>query len=511
MILKKSTFIKDNMKYIILCVFLFLINFFLLRNMRIFNRYNLVGKYYYLLLFVSSIIEIIYSILLFRFMKKDKKYEKLFLLIIIPFGLLYIILIPPGRTPDEYSHIERAFEISEGHLISAKNEDNYGGNEVPIQLDTLMLRRGEDYKRLITNIKKEKSEHRNFIVFSNTSLYCFICYIPQVIGILLAKLFSFNYLIYAYFGRITNFIVWAFLVYHSIRLIPFLKRELMFIMLMPITIQEAISLAPDSLTIAACSFLIAYVLHLIHDRKNKLSLKEMVLLFAICLLVSFCKIVYIPLIFIILLIPYKLFNSKKEKVLFVSIVLLFCLIANIIWLKIACSYLIEFNKGVNSLHQVKYILTNPLSYIQVIINTLLIHNDILLNLFSYTLLDLSLNMIIYYVYASMLMFVSFIVANRSIKINISKVEKIVYIVILSTISLLIFTSLYVQWTPVRSPVIEGVQGRYFIPILILLPLTLLCNNNKSKKNVDNSHSLYFIIFLIFENVYALLLIFNNFI
>ena len=35
---------------------------------------------------------------------------------------------------------------------------------------------------------------------------------------------------------------------------------------------------------------------------------------------------------------------------------------------------------------------------------------------------------------------------------------------------LVFVGLYLQWTPVGRPVVEGVQGRYLIPVLLFLPL-----------------------------------------
>ena len=45
-----------------------------------------------------------------------------------------------------------------------------------------------------------------------------------------------------------------------------------------------------------------------------------------------------------------------------------------------------------------------------------------------------------------------------------------FILILGTIGLM-FTSLYMQWTSVGAQVIDGIQGRYFIPLLYLLLTT----------------------------------------
>ena len=36
----------------------------------------------------------------------------------------------------------------------------------------------------------------------------------------------------------------------------------------------------------------------------------------------------------------------------------------------------------------------------------------------------------------------------------------------------LFAVLYISWTPLRNPVIEGVQGRYFIPIALFAALAM---------------------------------------
>ena len=39
-----------------------------------------------------------------------------------------------------------------------------------------------------------------------------------------------------------------------------------------------------------------------------------------------------------------------------------------------------------------------------------------------------------------------------------------------SITLLIFTALYIQWTSLKNDTIAGIQGRYFIPLMLLLSL-----------------------------------------
>ena len=64
----------------------------------------------------------------------------------------------------------------------------------------------------------------------------------------------------------------------------------------------------------------------------------------------------------------------------------------------------------------------------------------------------------------------------------SELEKTIIAILALTICILISTAIYVQCTAqfhsVANPIIEGIQGRYFIPILFMLPLILNINSKK---------------------------------
>ena len=58
---------------------------------------------------------------------------------------------------------------------------------------------------------------------------------------------------------------------------------------------------------------------------------------------------------------------------------------------------------------------------------------------------------------------------------------------------LIFASLYVQWTAYKNPIIDGIQGRYFIPLLMFLFIPLMSFNGPRinvvlDKNFENEDS-----------------------
>ena len=60
-----------------------------------------------------------------------------------------------------------------------------------------------------------------------------------------------------------------------------------------------------------------------------------------------------------------------------------------------------------------------------------------------------------------------------------KDTRLISISVIITIIFLTYTSLYIQWTAVYQPNIDGLQGRYFIPLL--LPMYLFLTKDLRQK------------------------------
>ena len=512
-IIEKIKIIIDKNKFLLFSFGLILMNILFLNSIIIEKTDKNFDNIYIIILTISVLMLLGITLFLFISKKKKIKIENKFLIIITIMGIMYMIAIPIGLVPDEKSHFLRAYEISEGHLISDKNENGNGGRVLPIEAKNIVADTTDyKYSNIIENFNIKTSNNKEFLIFSNTSLYSFICYLPQTIGIFIAKTFNLSMLETAYLGRIFNFITWTALIYFSIKFIPCYKNFIIFICLLPITMQEAISLSPDALTIAISISLISFVLYMVKTKKGKMTKKEFAIMSILAIIMSLCKIVYLPLCLLLYLIPAERFKSKKDKYIKIGILAFIVIITNIVWLKIASQYLVEFQPGVDSFQQVKNILAHPFNYIQILANTILTKSDFYL----FGMLGKSLewfNINLPYLY-SLVTFILLVITiqkdtqneqfnNNGIKINV--------LLILVCTVLLIFTSLYIQWTKVGNLVIEGVQGRYFIPLLLLLPILL--TKAKEKKNYPNKkldinyNENYILMFLIIQNMFALYTIF----
>ena len=93
---------KKNVIVLLFIISLLSINFYYIKNIFLF------------------FIEIIMSLflLMILYFKKIKKIENQFLLFGSFFGLLFIIVIPFCKIPDENAHFSRAYSISNGEFIS---------------------------------------------------------------------------------------------------------------------------------------------------------------------------------------------------------------------------------------------------------------------------------------------------------------------------------------------------------------------------------------------------------
>lgn len=436
--------------------------------------------------------------------KKNIKEEILFSGIIFILGLGYVIAIPIGGVPDERNHFLRAYEITQGKFISNQESSGYFPKEIDEYFYNWQKLETYTYDKYVKNIFSANTGELNEDSFPNTSLYSPVCYIPQTIGILIGRIFNLPILITAYLARLCNLICFTIIMYFSLKMIPFYKKELAFITLLPITLQEAASLSADSLTIAISIFFISYIMNLIFIKDEKLRIKDYIILLGTLIIVSLSKIVYVPLILLLLLIPNDKFKSIKDKYHKLAFLVIITLLINLIWLGISANHLSEIREGVNEKEQVKYIITNPIGYCKTLCITICKNFDFYINGITGQMLEsYDITLAKGYTFIALIIITAMCATENSIyKLN-SKQRFIVIFTFLSIV-LLIFTALYIQWTSLQNHVVEGIQGRYFIPILMLLLIFICDIKNQGNVGLKEQRKKYYIwYYYLIINIYAI--------
>lgn len=497
-------FIKEYFKKpdFVFCVVFMLLNC-------LFTKYILGDtgiKKFMLVIFVELIIEVFVIFIIFRLRKKGVPLEKRFLFLALILGVMFVVILPPGQAPDDVTHFRRAYSLSTGEVMPDLSENNevFGSMPVEVEYMPIMPSKGT-YEKLLNNMDANSGENTDQ-VYTAAALYNFVCYIPQTIAIWIGKVFNFSILGIGYLVKIFNFLTWTMLVFFAIKVIPKFKKVVVFIALLPITMQEATSMSPDALTIGLSILLVSFVMFLAYGRKRSVTGKDLSILYVMACAIGLCKIVYLPLVLLCLIIPAVKFGSKKRKIIHLSIIFALVVVINLAWLILSSKYLVEYNEGVDSGIQLKNILQNPINYLEVVFGTM----NIYMQSWVSNMLGLSLGAFVFNL-PGMFFFLSFAIMlllffQRSDTLKMGTVDRFVFTSVFLIIFCLILTSLYMQWTPVGYNFVEGVQGRYFLPILLLVPIIISRRGDK-KPHMNLITQDTVLIYSLFVNVIALLTIF----
>jgi predicted membrane protein len=496
--------IRKNWHYLLFMVVLVILNYYFLYD-------NIIQKietplFIGIIFIFIFLVEVILGYLIRKMLDKGKPLEQIFLTIAIPLGVLYMLVFPMAGTPDELAHYYRSYEISMGHVTS-QFKDGLGGREMPRAVSQIFENLVDDtahikYEEIIDTLKiKTDPNDKVFIDFSTSALYSPLCYLPQAIGIGVGRILHLPTTLTFYTGRLANFACFLMIIYFALKYMPIKKNSFLCLLLLPIVFQAAVSLSPDALTIAVALSLISFVLYMKYTKKGLMTNKEFALMGVLCVFMSMLKIVYLPICFLIFLIPKERFKNNKERYIKTISILLVAILINLVWLVYSSKFLIESNPGVNSGEQVKFILTHPISYLKILMDTL---TD---NYLTYVMtgmgsslgwLAIYINQSYLFLYLILIIFV--VVTDQDKKKKLKEGEKWWIALLTIGVIVLIFTSLYVQWNPVGNSMINGVQGRYFMPVALM---GILLIGNKVKFDL-NKRMNYITTFIIFFNVYIII-------
>ena len=167
----------------------------------------------------------------------------------------------------------------------------------------------------------------------------------------------------------------------------------------------------------------------------------------------------------------------------------------------------EFQPGVNAGKQIQYVLTNIDKFYVVVIQSIIEYgNHWIQTMFGSFMGALNIE-ISPFVWVVFLIFFLYEICNyKRLEVKPRRFDQLIMFLIFLGGTGLIFTSLYVQWTPFKSELIEGIQGRYFIPLIIFPAFLVMYSNDKKKKDVRYivSHSergmYYYMLLLVLNGI-----------
>lgn len=435
-------------------------------------------------------------------MVKKLSIENFFLIVALFFGFIYVFLLPPFQSVDEASHFYRSYEILSGQPIAQKNQNGYAGAYLPASLEKL----ASEYSYLVKNIYKRTSFNQildssiiklennrtTFIEFQNTALYSPICYIPQLPGMYIARAINSNPLFIFYAGRLSNLMFFCLIIYFAIRLMPFYKLPMALLALMPMTLSLAAALTADVIVIGANFLWIALILNILDKKKEVSNLKiASLILLVFIITVSKYYFMLIPLIF---LLPKSNFKNKLKYSICMFGALAVSALGIIFWESFIKNLSLDMNAAANAALQFKFIFTHPFSYFLILLKTLIIKTPRIIITMIGVLgwQDTRLDFMTYMLYP-ILIFLSIILDNKA-DFKLKKWQLyLISVDIIFSIGL-IFTNLYLMWTNVGYGIVLGLNGKYFIPLV--LPILLLLHNRFKINFKDEDTIKLFVLFIL---------------
>ena len=426
--------------------------------------------------------------------EKRIKKEWLFAGLALVIGVALVFVNAPQIRYDEHAHFWRAYETASGNIISRTT------NELPNSVTDLFMREDNSYPNKEINYEtiQEKigaelneDEKTPFAVGATGSLTP-ISYIPQVIGVFIGRVLQLSPMIILYLGRLTNLLAYIALVFMAIKIMPSEKWKLiiMMIALFPMSMNLAATVSPDTVILGTTLLAISYAMHLKFETKE-ITYKHIILLGILCMIPTVCKIVYFPLCLLVLLLPHEKFESKTKRILSWVIIFAIVFIPYLVLNRIVSLGDYEIAIRTNMTEQILFTLSSiPRDFIT-LINTIYVEfSDYFFEMIGgwNTIQILSIVLFI------MLLIAMYKTEENEKKLTFTKTDKVICWVIFIIEVLGVVAAMYLGWTQAQQTVVEGVQGRYFLPIIPLI--CILLSKNKLEWKIKNKEMKYAIILMI---------------
>jgi uncharacterized membrane protein len=403
----------------------------------------------------------------------------LFIAIALIYAMTLVYLTPPFQVPDEVEHYLYARAITTGAILPHDLSNHRRGGTVT-QADIELIRTfavvpiRDDHNFRITSALFQKARHVSgvgVLVPANywgAAVYSPLAYVTPAVAMLTADALGLGRLDSFYAGRAANTLLFIAAVAFAIWIAPTGRPALAFIFLLPMSLFEAASFSADALAYALSAIVGALLARIGSGFSSRL-----VWLWVAALLIALLSTIKSPLVALVLPLIVLGWRVSPKMALLLGLAVIGTWLA---WnfgyaLNESFDARLRTSPGGVSIHdQIQFLLSNPQAILSIAIETLrqktlfyigsgigAFMNAPLANWFYVLTLIIGLLM---FMGSSSLMPLKMALGFR---LTLAAAGLIAIA--------LTFGTLYLAWTPVGSSVVQGVQGRYFIPILAILALS----------------------------------------
>lgn len=442
--------------------------------------------------------------------------QKVFLPLTIYLGVLYMLVIPVYSVPDEYTHIDSAYSISNRLLGIAKPEGmpGYDYKRVEdVENEEYLTYEAErsDYRRLYTDLFRSAKDTSLVLTMCRdaTSNAGIIYYLPAAVGLTIGRLLSLNTLTIFMLGRFCNLVTVLLLCYYAVCKLPGMKWMCLVYGATPIALQEAASFSYDAILNAFSILYVALCFSYIKERKHSL-IESLLLFFVMFHLATVKGGVYFPICLLIMVVPLERKWRIRSTVAFTGAITTLVIAAflqnNII--KLLHNYFMPQSASVapfsgGTLFTVGYMRGHLLRTINVVVTTVFSETSRLIyEFFGGKMASLDQ---IQMPWLYILVFIGLFAAVGRRDHSGSIIKRHLTVVVITGITLLVISfvalSMLLADTTVSQNAISGLQGRYYIPVMFSTCAALFSRwNQKQNDNCTallNAVTCYFILQCVF--------------
>lgn len=386
-----------------------------------------------------------------------------------------IVIVPPFQSPDEQTHLYRAYQLSEGGVIA--KQLSYGAGDI---LPASLSQSFNSYSFLMfnpeaktnTGILKESillpisSNDEVETRFENTAVYPPAAYAPQILAIWVGNIFSAGPVILLYMARLFNLVAWVFILRLIMKRTPRIALPIFAFALLPIVAFQASSASADVMTTAISIAFVGEIIRQVWTR-SAMTNRNVYVLIGLSLLLALCKFPYVLLVGLILLIPNGKFKSVrsawKAKILTTAP----ALVLSGLWLIVGQRTFVNLRAGTDSGAQLSGILADPAAYAHVLFTTYFTTGSDLLYIQMLGQLGwLDTKLPLWGLMCALIAVALSVIALPKVseKMLLSKLQYGFIVAVFAALLLAISSALYLTWNAPNAPIIDGLQGRYYLPL-----------------------------------------------
>ena len=416
----------------------------------------------------------------------DGANEKSFMIIAIATGVAIIFSNTFVHPLDESTHFFRSFMISQGDFLDCTDSQGNIGGWVSENYNQIMSQQ-LNIKNYLLNHEiwnQPFSKEKVFVINPYMSSVTPLNHAVAAIGVFIGRLINAPAIVVIILGRVSDLTFYICFCYAAIKNSRYYKTLFFTAALVPYGLWLAGSFSIDPILIgASLMFLSISLKYYFDDSEDVVKTRDIILLLISGAFIASVKyLVYTPILLTFFLIPKKKFKKKQWVTVLLLAIILIGIMA-LVQLKLLSSFKFteDRNGDVDVARQIKYIISDFGTVFRNILNYFV---ESQLGFFegmtprygSETVRDL---IGLFLIFGAAFEIKRYEFSNK----NKKYIFILLMLFIFATIYLLTTVSLYLGFTPVGKFDVEGVQPRYFVPVLIFLmiPMSFVPIKNNIKR------------------------------